>query len=83
MLISSEAIVWKEGRVRRRRPAGKGSGALVLRADCGCRPAACWEVGCGGGSKDEGGMPCVVRRLRISDLGRSNPRALSETLNSW
>lgn len=30
-----------------------------------------------------GGMPCVVRRVRISGLGRSKPRALRATLNSW
>lgn len=31
----------------------------------------------------EAGMPWVWRMDRISDLGRSKPRAFSATLSSW
>ena len=71
--IKVAATTWKAGRVRRRRPAGTwGCWFWIWREDWDC-----WA------SAEEGGMPCVVRRFRISDLGRSKPRALRATLNSW
>ena len=50
------------------------------------------KVGCEGtgalefvaeAESEEAGTPCVWRMFRISDLGRSKPRALSATLSSW
>jgi hypothetical protein len=60
---------WKAGSVNCRRFGGHG----------GC---------CFGGTagfcaaQDAGATPFWVRRVRRSDLGRSKPRAFSETLNS-
>lgn len=49
--------------------------------------AACWVGGAReddcAGEWDGGGMPWVVSRERISGFGRSKPRALRATLNSW
>ena len=63
-------MVWKAGRVRWRRPGGTDGRFCGLGLDGGC-----WV--------EEGGMPCVVRRERISGFGRSKPSALRATLNSW
>lgn len=65
--IRFPAIVWKACRVSSRRPGGMLGSRTPGRAVAAV----------------SGGMPCVVKSVRISGLGRSNPRALRATLNSW
>lgn len=48
---------------------------------CGRGRLGFWPPGRDEGSLGE--IPWAVRSSRMEDLGRSKPRALRETLNSW
>jgi hypothetical protein len=78
-------MVWKAWSVRWRREGGVVCACWVCAWPCAGAWIDAWDIAgaCPPAREGGGGVPCWVRYDRRSGLGRSKPRALRATLNSW